>query len=45
MVRTLISGIRLVTYVYNSSLNKTNIHHATTISDTKEKEPMIMMQH
>ena len=45
MVRTLISGIGLVTYVYNCSLNKTNMPHATTINDTKEKEPMIMMQH
>ena len=45
MVRTLISGIGLVTYVYNCSLNKTNMPHATTINDTKEKEPMIIMQH
>ena len=39
------SGIGLVEYVYNSSLYKTNMHYATTINDTKEKETMIMMQH
>ena len=45
IIRTLMSGIGLVEYVYNSSLNKTNMHYATTINVTKEKETMIMMQH